>query len=299
MRTALSVVLTLCPPGPDERNTSILRSCGSILTSTSSASGSTATVAAEVWIRPCVSVAGNPLDPVHAGLAAQEPVRLRAAHRDDGLLDAAKGAVAEGDRLPAEAVALGEALVHAVEVGGEQRGFVSAGSGADFHDGVAIIVGVARDEQLLKLVGESWRLREAGGRDRPWRARQARDRPRRSSSRACSSSFSSRASRSARRTIGASRVCSRPSDCSCAGSRATPGRRGPARLPPPACSAWRSRASTCYALGAAAAGSVWYFRRNRSTRPAVSTRRCLPVKYGWHCAQTSTWIDVAVERVSN
>ena len=45
--------------------------------------------------------------------------------------------------------------------------------------------------------------------------------------------------------------------------------------------------------------SLWYFRRNRSTRPAVSTRRCLPVKYGWHCAQTSTWIDAAVERVSN
>jgi hypothetical protein len=53
-----------------------------------------------------------------------------------------------------------------------------------------------------------------------------------------------------------------------------------------------------YALGAAAA-SVWYLRRNRSTRPAVSTSRCLPVKYGWHCAQTSTWIEVAVERVSN
>src|SRR5439155_1167522 len=36
------------PPAPEERNTSILRSCGSILMSTSSASGSTATVAAEV-----------------------------------------------------------------------------------------------------------------------------------------------------------------------------------------------------------------------------------------------------------
>ena len=59
MRTALSVVFTLCPPGPDERKTSILRSLSSILTSTSSASGSTATVAAEVWMRPWVSVAGT------------------------------------------------------------------------------------------------------------------------------------------------------------------------------------------------------------------------------------------------
>ena len=55
-------------------------------------------------------------------------------------------------------------------------------------------------------------------------------------------------------------------------------------------------------LGRAAAGSVWYFRRNRSTRPAVSTSRCLPVKYGWHCAQTSTWIErgggAGLERVA-
>ena len=38
---------------------SMRRSFSSILTSTSSASGSTATVAAEVWMRPCASVAGT------------------------------------------------------------------------------------------------------------------------------------------------------------------------------------------------------------------------------------------------
>ena len=59
MRTALSVVLTDCPPGPLERNTSIRRSFSSIWISTSSASGSTATVAAEVWMRPPASVAGT------------------------------------------------------------------------------------------------------------------------------------------------------------------------------------------------------------------------------------------------
>ena len=59
MRTAESVVFTLWPPGPLERKTSMRRSLSSILTSTSSASGSTATVAADVWMRPCVSVAGT------------------------------------------------------------------------------------------------------------------------------------------------------------------------------------------------------------------------------------------------
>src|SRR5581483_1100037 len=41
-----------------------------------------------------------------------------------------------------------------------------------------------------------------------------------------------------------------------------------------------------------------YFRWKRSTRPAVSTSFCLPVKNGWHAAQISTWIWGTVERVS-
>ena len=59
MRTAESVVLTLCPPGPLERNTSMRRSFSSMLTSTCSASGSTRTPAALVCTRPCDSVTGT------------------------------------------------------------------------------------------------------------------------------------------------------------------------------------------------------------------------------------------------
>ena len=59
IRTAESVVFTDCPPGPDERKTSIFKSLSSISTSTSSASGITATVAVEVWMRPCDSVSGT------------------------------------------------------------------------------------------------------------------------------------------------------------------------------------------------------------------------------------------------
>ena len=55
--------------------------------------------------------------------------------------------VAQRHRLPAEAVSLGIALVHAVEVGREERGFVAAGAGPDLHDGVAVVVRIARDEQ--------------------------------------------------------------------------------------------------------------------------------------------------------
>ena len=60
IRTAESVVFTDWPPGPDERNTSMRRSFGSMVTSsTSSTSGETNTPAAEVWIRPCDSVTGT------------------------------------------------------------------------------------------------------------------------------------------------------------------------------------------------------------------------------------------------
>src|SRR5574341_1413082 len=59
MRTAEYVVLTLCPPGPEEQKVSTRRSLASILMSTSSASGSTATVTAEVCTRPCCSVSGT------------------------------------------------------------------------------------------------------------------------------------------------------------------------------------------------------------------------------------------------
>ena len=60
MRTAESVVLTDWPPGPPERMTSILQVLGDrSATSTSSTSGMTATVAVEVWMRPCASVAGT------------------------------------------------------------------------------------------------------------------------------------------------------------------------------------------------------------------------------------------------
>ena len=59
MRTAESVVLTDCPPGPLDRYTSTSSSLGSMSMSTTSASGRTATVAALVCTRPWLSVAGT------------------------------------------------------------------------------------------------------------------------------------------------------------------------------------------------------------------------------------------------
>src|SRR5690625_6502248 len=54
-----SVVFTCCPPEPLERYVSTLISSFRISTSTSSASGKTATVAVDVWTRPWDSVSGT------------------------------------------------------------------------------------------------------------------------------------------------------------------------------------------------------------------------------------------------
>ena len=58
-RTPDSTLLTFWPPAPLERKVSHLMAPSLISTSNSSASGSTATVAALVCTRPCVSVAGT------------------------------------------------------------------------------------------------------------------------------------------------------------------------------------------------------------------------------------------------
>ncbi len=109
------------------------KSLSSIWISTSSASGSTATVAALVWMRPCCSVAGtrwtrwtplsnfnraNTLSPVTLAMISLKPP-ISPADADI--------------EFDPPAARRGIAFVHAVQVAGEQRGFVAAGAGADFE----------------------------------------------------------------------------------------------------------------------------------------------------------------------
>ncbi|KAG1525030.1 hypothetical protein G6F51_014386 [Rhizopus arrhizus] len=60
MRTAESVLLMCWPPAPLARNVSMRRSLGLMtISDISSASAMMATVQADVWMRPCASVAGT------------------------------------------------------------------------------------------------------------------------------------------------------------------------------------------------------------------------------------------------
>ena len=155
MRTAEYVVLTDWPPGPEEQKVSMRMSLASILTSTSSASGSTATVMAEVWTRPCCLGHRHALHAVHAALVLQLAVNLLAAdQRDDFLSRRRRDSLTSSDfHLPA--LRFGVARVHAEDLGGEQRGLVAAGAGADFEHDVLLVVGILGQQQDLQLLFQS------------------------------------------------------------------------------------------------------------------------------------------------
>jgi hypothetical protein len=92
------------------------RSFASIWMSTSSASGSTATVAVEVWMRPLASVSGHALHAVDAALVLQPAVDVAALDERDDFLDAAAARLAQVQHLDLPALALGVARVHPEQV---------------------------------------------------------------------------------------------------------------------------------------------------------------------------------------
>ena len=135
MRIAESVLLTCWPPAPEARKVSILRSAGLISTSSiSSSSGRIATVAAEVWMRPCDSVAGTRCTRCvpDSNLSCEYAPRALDA-RHDFLVAAVFAGVSLKD-FDVPAAAFGVAQIHAEQVAGEDRRFVAAGAGAHFED---------------------------------------------------------------------------------------------------------------------------------------------------------------------
>ncbi len=100
-------------------------------------------------MRPCVSVAGTRCTRWPPGLELQLAVDAVADDADHHFLVAADVAGALATDLALPALPLGVAHVHAQQVAGEQRRFVAAGAGADFEEGVAHVVGVARQQQRV------------------------------------------------------------------------------------------------------------------------------------------------------
>jgi hypothetical protein len=147
IRTAESVLLTCWPPEPEARKVSMRMSLSWISISTSSTSGRTATVAAEVWIRPLRLRRRDALDAVDAAFELQPAEDAVAGDGGDDFLVAPGVALGRRVQLDPPAARRGVARIHAEQVAGEDGGLVSAGAGADFQHGRGVLVGVARGQQ--------------------------------------------------------------------------------------------------------------------------------------------------------
>ena len=112
----------------------------------------TMTVAVEVWIRPDDSVAGTrwtrwtPPSNLSRLYAPSPGISTIAS-----LIPPIPVSLSDQD-LGRELVRVGVAEVHPQELVGEQRGLLAAGAGPDLEDHVAVVVGVARQQQHLELL---------------------------------------------------------------------------------------------------------------------------------------------------
>jgi hypothetical protein len=136
IRTADSSCFTCWPAGAARAHRVDRRSSGARATSTSSASGSTATVAADVWIPALRLGLRHALHAVAAGFVLQRCARRHVAlDREHDLLETRRVVVVDHSRsstFPAPAPRV--TAVQVVEIAREQRRLVDRRPGADLDD---------------------------------------------------------------------------------------------------------------------------------------------------------------------
>ena len=95
---------------------------------------------------------GHALHAMDARFVLHVRVCALAVQLEDDLLVAADRRVRGVDHLGTPAQAFRVALVHAEEVGGEERRLVAAGPSADLDDHVLLVGGVLRQQRQLELL---------------------------------------------------------------------------------------------------------------------------------------------------
>ena len=151
MRTAESVVLTDCPPGPLDRYTSISRSLGSTCDVDLLGLGQHRH-RGRAGVDAALALGGRARAARGAGPAsclsrdqASSPFTTKVTSRTPPMSDSW---LAQHLDLPA--VEVGVALVHLEEVGGPEVALLAALAAADLDDHVLAVVGVLGDEQLAQ-----------------------------------------------------------------------------------------------------------------------------------------------------
>ena len=126
---------------------------------------------------------GHALHAVRAALVLQPAPRVVALHEERDVAVAAVIRRLARQHLGLEAVALGEVLVHAVEVAGPEVGLLAALGALDLDDHVAALVRVAGQQQLLDPGLELGDCAPPSRRSRPAGTRASRRRSRRRAAR--------------------------------------------------------------------------------------------------------------------
>ena len=141
IRTAESVVFTLCPPGPDDRNTSTFRSLVVDLHLDRLGLGHDQHPGGRGVDAALRLGDGHPLHAVHAALVLQPgpgALGALALHRDRRVLDAAQAGDGGVQDLGPPAAPFGVPLVHPEQVAGEQRGLLAALARLDLQEDVPV-----------------------------------------------------------------------------------------------------------------------------------------------------------------
>ena len=112
----------------------------------------TATVAVDVWMRPCALGLGDALDAVRAALPLEDGVRAVTFDRERDFLVAAAVGRARLELLDLVAAPLGVAREHAVDVAGPERGLVAADALTHLDEDVLAVGGIGRDERDAELL---------------------------------------------------------------------------------------------------------------------------------------------------
>src|SRR6516162_11864219 len=97
---------------------------------------------------------GHALDAMDARLELQSREGSAPGNLRDDLLEAALGAFACRQQFGLPAAPRGIALIHAIEIAGEQRRLVAAGAGADFEDDALLVHRVLGGERKADVVLE-------------------------------------------------------------------------------------------------------------------------------------------------
>ena len=94
---------------------------------------------------------GHALHAMHAALVLHARIHAVAFDDGDDFLQSADARLRRREHFHLPALGFGVAVVHAEDLRREQRGFVAAGSGADFQDDVLLVIRILGQQQHLQL----------------------------------------------------------------------------------------------------------------------------------------------------